>query len=134
GARLAVAVLARERAAEREHEVGGLVEEPPERPDPVARDEVEVPARVDAALAVVAVKRALVAVLRGELAQPPQVLPDTLGRDGRVLPALVRIRLARDEGGRAEARRAHLPEVLLRLRVVVELHPLQARVLAGVGH
>ena len=62
-ARLAVAVLARQRAAELEHEVARVLEPAPELRDPGLRDEVEVPAGVDAALAVVAVERALVAVL-----------------------------------------------------------------------
>src|SRR5206468_9686851 len=85
-------------------------------------DQVEVPAGVDAALAVVAVERALVAVLVRELGETPQVFAEALGRDGRVLPALVRVLLARDEGRGAEPRLAHLPDVLLAGRVVVELH------------
>src|SRR5207237_10921871 len=73
GARLTVAVLARQRPAHREHEVRRLLEEAAEGADSVARDEVEVPARVDAALAVVAVEGALVPVLAGELAELAQV-------------------------------------------------------------
>ena len=71
---------------------------------PSALVEVEVPAGVDAALAVVAVERALVAVAVGQLLQLAQVLAEALGRDRRVLPALVRVGLAGDERGRAEAR------------------------------
>src|SRR5205085_8160901 len=87
-----------------------LVEERPERADPGLALQVEVPARVDAPVAVVAVERALVAVLAGELADVPEVLPEALGRHRRVLPALVGVRLARDEGGRAEARLARSEE------------------------
>jgi len=128
GARLPVAVLSGQRAAEAEHEVGRLVEEAPVGLDPVRGLEVEVPARVDAALAVVAVERALVAVLAGELAKLTQVLADALGRDCRVLPALVGIGLAGEEGGRTEPRLAHAPDVLLRFGIVVELHPLRRTV------
>ena len=83
---------------------------------PGSRLQVEVRARVDAALAVVAVERALVAVLAGELAEVAQVVAEPLRRDGRVLPALLRVGLAGDERGRAETRLAHLPDVLLLLR------------------
>src|SRR5438045_8527298 len=62
-ARLAVAVLAGERAAELEHEVARVLEPAPELRDAGLRNEVEVPAGVDAALAVVAVERGLVAVV-----------------------------------------------------------------------
>ena len=77
---------------------------------------------MDAALTVVAVERALVPVLVGELGEAAEVLAQPLGRDGRVLPALVRVLLAGDERGRAEPRLAHLPDVLLARGVVVQLH------------
>src|SRR5439155_14553020 len=121
--RLAVAVLAGQRATELEHEVAGVLEPAAELLDPGLRDEVEVPARVDAALAVVAVERALVAVLVRELREAAEVLTQPLGRDGRVLPSLVRVLLAGDERRRAEPRLAHLPDVLLAIGVVVQLHP-----------
>ena len=62
-ARLAVAVLARERATKLEHEIRCLVEEGAELADARDAREVEVPARVHAALAVVAVQGAVVLVL-----------------------------------------------------------------------
>src|SRR5205085_10524467 len=102
-ARLAVAVLAGDRPAQAEDEVGGLVDKLAVGLDPLFRLQVEVPARVDASLAEVAVERALVAVLVRERADRPQVLAEPLRRDGRVLPALIGIRLARDERRRAEA-------------------------------
>src|SRR6185312_11329921 len=108
GLRLAVAVLARDRAAELDHEVARVVEPAPELLDARLRDEIEVPASVDAALAVVAVEGALVAVRLRELREPSQVLAEPLGRNGRVLPTLVRVLLARDEGGRAEPGLAHV--------------------------
>src|SRR5205823_2713432 len=104
GARLPVAVLAGERTAQLEHEVARVLEPAAVLLDSLARHEVEVPACVHTALAVVAVQRALVLVLPRELLQAAQVLAEALRRDGGVLPALVRVLLAGDEGGRAEAR------------------------------
>src|ERR1051326_8632777 len=77
-----------------------------------------------AAVAVVAVESALVPVALRQLLQPAQILAQALRRDGRVLPALVRVRLAGDERRGAEPRLPHLPDVLLLLGVVVELHLL----------
>src|SRR5205823_12170651 len=88
GARLPVAVLAGERAAQLEHEVARVLEPAPVLLNAFARHEVEVPTRVNAPLAVVAVQRALVLVLPAQLVQAAQVLAEALGWDGRVLPAL----------------------------------------------
>src|SRR5439155_16939108 len=79
---------------------------------------------MDAALAVVAVQRAVVLVLPGELAQPAQVLTEPLRRDGGILPTFVRVGLARDKSGCSEPRLPHLPALLLLLRIVEELDPL----------
>src|SRR5205823_6573594 len=76
--RLAVAVLAGQGAAELEHEVACVLEPAAELGDPRLRDEVEVPASVDAALTVVAVERALVPVLVGELGEAAEVLAQPL--------------------------------------------------------
>src|SRR5206468_3934521 len=76
-------------------------------------------------LAVVAVERALVAVLRGQLAKVAQVLADPLRRDGGVLPTLVGVGPAGEERRRPEPGLAHLPDMLLGRRVVVELHSLE---------
>ena len=123
--RLAVSVLAGDRAAVSEDQVRGLVQKGAEGLDPGVAHQVEVPARVHAAVAVVAVERALVAVLAGQLAELPQVAAELLGRHCRVFPALVGVRLAGDEGGRAEACLADLPDVRGLLLVVVELHVLR---------
>src|SRR5205814_9909971 len=61
-ARLPVAVLSGERASEREDEIGRIGEETAPLGDSLSAREVEVPARVDAALAVVAVESAAVLV------------------------------------------------------------------------
>src|SRR5581483_585342 len=109
--RLAVAVLAGERASERQHEVGCVLQEGAPPRDPRRAREVEVPARVHAALPEVAVERAPVPVAAGE----------PLWRHRGVLPALVAVRPARKERRRAETRLAHLPHVALARGVVVEL-------------
>ena len=125
-ARLAVAVLPGDRAAVGDDEVGTLLDEGAVLREARPAREVEVPTRVHAAVAVVAVERALVAELRGELLQVTQVVADPLRRDGRVLPAFVGVVLAGKERGGSEARLAHLPDVLLLLGDVVQLHPAQA--------
>src|SRR5262249_58723191 len=66
-ARLAVAVLAGERAAVRHDEVRRFIEKPPDAGDPVLRLQVEVDPRVEAALPEVAVEVAFVSVFLVEL-------------------------------------------------------------------
>src|SRR2546423_5674241 len=123
-ARLAVAVLARQRAAELQHDVRCFIEEGAVLPEARLAREIEVPTCVDTALAVVPVERAVVLVLLGELPQPAQVFTQPLRWDRGVLPALVRVRLAGNEGGCAESGLADLPDVLLLFLVVDELDAL----------
>src|SRR5438309_10517450 len=93
--------------------------------DPGITLEVEVPACVDAAVAVMTVERTLVAVLVGELADVAQIAAQTLGRNRRILPTLVCIRLAGDEGGRAQSGLSDIPHVCLLVLIVIELHVLR---------
>ena len=110
GALLAVAVLARERAAVADAEVARLLHEVPVALDPVRVAQVEADPRMHAALAEVAVRRALVAVGVVERAQVAQVGPDLRRRNGRVLPAgPVVVPVGRERGG-AEAALADLPD------------------------
>ena len=111
GARLPVAVLAGERAAVGDDEVGGLLDEAPVARDPAAAREVEVVADVHAALAEVAVVDAPEAVPRRERPQVAQVVADPLGRHRRVLPALPVVLALRERGDR-EPDLAHLRELL----------------------
>jgi hypothetical protein len=127
GARLAVAVLAGERAAHREHQVRGLVDEAAVLLDAGGGDEVEVDPGVDAALAEMAVEGALVAILVEQLAQGAQVIPDPLRRDRGVLPARPGVRLAGHPGGGAQAGLADGPDRLLLLGVVEDLARRRAR-------
>jgi hypothetical protein len=126
-ARLAVTVLARERAAERHDQLRGPGDEAPVGRQPVLRVEVEVVARVDAALAEVAVQGARVAELRPQRRERAQVGAELLRRDRGVLPAL---EVARPVGGdrcRAETRLADEPHPRLPLRVLVAARRHAAR-------
>ena len=67
-------MLAAERPAEAEHQIGGAFNELAEAAQPFNRPEVEVDARVDAALAVVAIERAAVAVLAHQGRNAAQII------------------------------------------------------------
>jgi hypothetical protein len=103
GALLAVAVLARQRAAVGDAQVGGLLDEGSVLAQPVGMAQVEADARVDAALPEVAVGRALVAVLVEQLAEVAEIGAGLVGRDRRVLPPRPVVLPVRWEGRRAEA-------------------------------
>ena len=96
--------------------------------------QLEVDPGVDAALAEVAVKRAVVAELLEQLAEVAEVGADAVGGDGGVLPALPGVLLARDAGGGPQARLADLPQVLLLGLVVEELHRRRVAHLLQVVH
>ena len=120
--RLAVAVLARERAAVGHHQLGRLVHEAPELLDPVGGLEVEVDAVVDAALAEVAVEHAVVAVLVHERAQIAQVGAHLVGRHAGILPPGPLPLLPGRVGAGADAGLADLPHPRHLRRVGVEGH------------
>ena len=130
GPLLAVAVLARERAAVLDHEVGRLVEEATPGPQPAGAAQVEVDPAVDAAVAEVPVERRPVAVLVEQRAEAAQVVAEPLRRHRGVLPAGPVVALARHVGGRAQAGLADLPEALLFGDVVEQLHLRRGRVAA----
>ncbi|PSK58278.1 hypothetical protein B0E38_01503 [Streptomyces sp. 111WW2] len=121
---LPVPVLAGQRAAELDDEIGGPLHEPPVRRHPVRGVQVERDPGVHAALPEVAVQArtrvAQVPELLEQAAQPPQVVAQLLGGDRRVLPALEGVGLARDVRGGAEPGLADLPQVLLVRGVVQE--------------
>ena len=77
---------------------------------------------MQAALAEVAVERAVVAVPVEQLPQLAQVVAEALGRNGGVLPSFPRVRLVGEPGRRSQARLADLPHPLLLREVVEELH------------
>ena len=85
--RLSVAVLARQRPPVGEHKVGRVLHERPKRPHALRRFQVEADARVDAPLAVVAEKDAVVRVAVEEFLEVAQVRAEVNRVDGRVLPA-----------------------------------------------
>src|ERR1051326_1655584 len=77
---------------------------------------------MDASHAEMAIERAEVFVLLIELAKIAQVRAKFFGCDGRIFPSFPRDRLAGNERRRSQTRLANLPDGLLVLRVVVELH------------
>ena len=81
-------MLARERAAVADHQVGRLVHEGAELADALRRLQVEVDAHVDAALAEVAEVGGAVAVLVEQGCLLAQVVAQLLRGHGGVLPAL----------------------------------------------
>ena len=80
-ARLAVAVLARERAAHADDEIGGFVHVAPERLQPGLGHEIEIDPAMEHALAEVAIHVGRVAVAVPELADGPEVVTKAVGRD-----------------------------------------------------
>ena len=110
GARLAVAMLAGERAAKAEHYVGGAGNELAEAAQPLHGAEVEVDAGVDATLSVVTVEGAAEAVIGHQPGDGAQVVAELLGRHGCVFPAFVAIGLAGDKDHGAERGVADLPD------------------------
>ena len=117
--RLAVAVLAGQRAAVGDHQVGRVLHERAVGGDALRGAQLERDPGVHAALPEVPVqRRALVVVALQQLAEVPQVVAEPLGRDRGVLPAFVRLVLARRVGGRAQARLAHVPQPVLDRRVI----------------
>src|SRR5256885_10740722 len=85
---LSVAVLARDRSAVRNHQVGRVGDEAAVLDDPLARFEIELDTSVHAALPEVAVQRALEAVPIEQLAELAQIAAHPFRRDGGILPAL----------------------------------------------
>ena len=110
GARLAVAVLARERAAEAENQIGGALDEFAEAAEAFAGAEVEVRPQMRAALAIVAVDRGAVAVLVHQSGEAAQISAELRGRNGSVFPAFAAVRLAGNEDSGAERGVADAPD------------------------
>ena len=133
-ARLTVAVLAGERSAVCQHEIGGLVHERLVCLDALRCLEIEIDARVDAALAEMAVQGATVLILVEQLAEAAQVRAKLRGRNRGILPALPGDGLIRYPGGRAERRLANSPNELLVLLVVVQLHRRRVALSRERGH
>src|SRR5690606_24410551 len=123
--RLAIAVLARERAAVRDDEVGALLHERPEAGHAFDGLQVEGAAHVDAPLAEVAVHGVPVPVPLQERAQVAEVGAEPVRRDRGVLPRGPRV-LDPGDAARAHARLTDLPDPLLPCPVVDHLPPAPA--------
>ena len=109
GAAVALAVLAGERAAVGDDQVGALLHERAERLDPWRGLEVEVHPRVYTALAEVAVVDAAVAVVVEDLLEVAQVGAELVRVDGRVLPVALGVHVA-GRAAVADRALAHLPD------------------------
>ncbi len=112
GARLAVAVLTRERAAKREDDICRAVYEFAEYANAFGTSEIEVDAHVDASLAVVAIERTAEAVLRHETGDGAEIFSELRGRNGGILPPLPAIGLAGHKDHGAERGFANMPDRL----------------------
>src|SRR5437763_15838537 len=134
-------MLARDRATKAHDEIGGLAEKAAPFRDTLFGAQAEIPAAMDAAIAEMAVERAVVAIALGERVKLAQIIAGAVGRHGGILPALPSIGMAGDEGRGAEPGLAHLPDALLRLRVAeqfsrgsVSLPPERGDQAFGAGH
>src|SRR5919108_1173128 len=75
------------------------------------RRQIEIDPGMDAALAKMAVERAMISVAVEKIAQVAQISADFLRRNRGVLPALPGIALSRSKGRGAEPRFADLPNL-----------------------
>ena len=111
-ARLSVAVLAGERSAELEHDVGGAVDKFAIRLYAFHRAEVIAHTRVDAALPEVPVDGHDVSEFLHQRVEFAQIGAELCRRYGRVFPSLPELRHAGNTRNRAESRFAHAPHAL----------------------
>src|SRR5258705_13726235 len=102
-----------ERSAIMRHRIGGLFDKGPVARDAILRLEVEIDARMHAAVAEMAVERTVVA---GPIEQPAEVakiIPDELRRHSRILPTRPSVVPAGYPGRRAEGGLADSPDQFL---------------------
>ncbi len=110
GAGPAVAVLTGHRAAKRDNEIGGLLDERSVDRQAAAAEQIEVDPHVHAALAEVAVGGAGQSVPTHQLVQTPQIVGQAFRRHRRVLPAAPRLGAVGAAGGEPGGIRAAPPE------------------------
>src|SRR5437016_12430877 len=97
-------MFARDRTAKAHDKIGRLAEKTPPFRDALLGAQTEIPAAMDAAIAEMAVERAVVAIALGERVKLAQIIAGAVGRHGGILPALPSIGMAGDEGRGAEPR------------------------------
>ncbi len=117
GARLPVAVLARQRTAVGDHERGHLLREGAVAAHALGRQQVDVQPYVHAALAEVPVRRAPQSVAAQQGAEVPQIRAEAVRRNRAVLPAGPGLAAAGQPGGEAGRVLPHAPQGALRGRV-----------------
>src|SRR5439155_20155478 len=113
GALLAVAVLAGQRPAVGDDEVGRLLHERAVRAQAVDGSKVEVRVRVDAAVTEMPEARAPVPVLREQGPKITQILADALGGNRGVFPPRPVVLPVGWKCGRGQSRSANIPQPLL---------------------
>src|SRR5437763_1299202 len=119
GLGLPIPMFTGNRAAIAHDKIGGVFDECAIVANSLYRTEIEVDARMNAALTKMSIERAIVAVLFKQAAQIPQVVPHLLGRHRRILPAFPCNRLSRYKGGGSEPRLTNLPYQLLLALIIV---------------
>src|SRR5437868_2113713 len=110
-------MFARDRTAKAHDKIGRLAEKTPPFRDALLGAQTEIPAAMDAAIAKMAVERAVVAIALGERVKLAQIVAGAVGGHRGILPTLPGVGLAGHKGGGAEPCFAHLPDALLRLLI-----------------
>ena len=126
GAGLAVAMFAGERAAVADDEIRGLLRELAVLGDAIFRLQVEVEARVHAAVAEVAVEGTLVTEVTHYLSQVAEIAAQFVGRDRSVFPSFPVKRFAGYMRSGAEAGFANVPHAFSS-RTRIQLHIRRSR-------
>src|SRR3546814_1516197 len=96
-AHLTVAMLAGQRAAVTEDQIGGLVHEAAPLADAVRRADIEVDATVNAAVTEMSVQRRLVVVAVEQFLEIAQIIADLVRRNRGIFPPGMRVLLAGTE-------------------------------------
>src|SRR5574337_1484743 len=115
-------MFAGEGAAVAYHQIRRVVHEGAEFLDPIASEQVEVDAGVDAALAEVAVEGGEIAVFIEQLVEVAQVAAELFWGHAGILPALPGVWLAGDEDGGTQCGFADGPELARFPWIIAELH------------
>src|SRR5262249_45165326 len=115
-------MFAEKRPAIAQHQIGGVFNERTELAHTWSSNEIEIDARVHAALSNMSVKSASISVALEKLPKIAKVTADVLGRHGRILPALPCFLFTWHACRGPETGFADLPHNVLFFRIVVEFH------------
>ena len=126
-ARLPISVLARDRAAITDHQIGSLLHEKAEFADAFRRFEIVIHTCMDAGVPEVSIERTIEFVRLHQLAQVAQISAKFVGPNGRIFKALPTQRLARNMRRHSEARLANVPDSASLARVCEHAHLRRSR-------